>query len=261
MGSVRSMDRGSQLDGHASHVGGNHASRSAAHTADSRPRNRKAREFQSQNNLLAALREYQSIVRDFHGLADVASAEASAAELAKNKAVKTAEKEEASAVDQQAQMTSNLSAQMQAIEGARDSVDVMDIREQNCRPQEAGGHLSGLNRSESTWCCVERWENSWLRRMNQDNAQWTSKNYRAAVVYFDLAAAGSANPAWAHYQRARAYAMMPDRKKMFAELKVALAGGFHEASAIDAAEFQAFRGQPEFQALAAEWKRHRRRTK
>ena len=54
----------------------------------------RAREFQSQNNLLAALRAYQSIARDFHGLADVASAEASAAELAKNKAVKTAEKEE-----------------------------------------------------------------------------------------------------------------------------------------------------------------------
>jgi hypothetical protein len=47
---------------------------------------------------------------------------------------------------------------------------------------------------------------------------------------------------------------MPDRKKMLAELRVALAGGFHEVSAMDAAEFQAFRGQPEFQALAAEWK-------
>jgi hypothetical protein len=65
------------------------------------------------------------------------------------------------------------------------------------------------------------------------------KNYRAAVAYFDLAAAGSANPAWAHYQRARAYAMLADRKKMLAELKLSLAGGFHETSALEAAEFQA----------------------
>jgi len=80
------------------------------------------------------------------------------------------------------------------------------------------------------------------------------KNYRVALVYFDLAAAGSANPAWAHYQRARAYAMLADRKDLLAELKLSLAGGFHEASALEAAEFQAFQELAEFQALAAEWK-------
>jgi len=74
------------------------------------------------------------------------------------------------------------------------------------------------------------------------------------VVYFDLAAAGSANPAWAHYQRARAYAMLADKKNTLAELKLSLAGGFHEAASLEATEFQAFQGQPEFQALAAEWK-------
>ena len=57
------------------------------------------------------------------------------------------------------------------------------------------------------------------------------KNYRAAVIYFDLLAAGVAKPAWAHYQRARAYAMLADRKNMLAELKLSLAGGFHDASA------------------------------
>jgi predicted esterase len=215
----------------------------------------RARELQSQNNLLPALRKYQSITRNFHALADVASAEASAAELGKNKAVKTAEKEEASAVDQQAQMTSNLSAQIQAIEGAgaRNSVDVMDIKDRiadlkkRADTSPAPTDLKALVvRRALGELVVEAYE-SGQRTMD-------SKNYRAAVLYFDLAAAGSANPGWAHYQRARAYAMMPDRKKMLAELKVALAGGFHEISAMDAAEFQAFRGQPEFQALAAEWK-------
>ena len=66
--------------------------------------------------------------------------------------------------------------------------------------------------------------------------------------------AGSANPAWTHYQRARAYAMLADKKNTLAELKLSLADGFHEASALEAAEFKAFQGQPEFQALAAEWK-------
>jgi len=80
------------------------------------------------------------------------------------------------------------------------------------------------------------------------------KNYRAALVYFDLASAGSANPAWAHYQRARAYAMLSDRKNMLAELRLSAARGFHDTSALDAAEFQAFQQQPEFQTLVREWR-------
>ena len=79
------------------------------------------------------------------------------------------------------------------------------------------------------------------------------KNYRVALAYFDLAAAGSSNPAWAHYQRARAYAMLADRRNTLAELKVSLAGGFHEPSALEAPEFQSLHGQPEFQSLATEW--------
>ena len=69
-----------------------------------------------------------------------------------------------------------------------------------------------------------------------------SKDYRAALAYFDLAAAGSANPAFAHYQRARAYAMLGNRKGTLAELRLALAAGFHDESALSAGEFQVFSG-------------------
>ena len=120
MGSAGSMDRGAELDGHAGHVCGNLAARQSRIQQTLASEIASAREFQSQNNPLAALREYQSIVRDFRGLADVSVRRDSPAELAKNKAVKAAEKEEASALDQQTQMTSSLSAQMQAIEGDRE---------------------------------------------------------------------------------------------------------------------------------------------
>ena len=80
------------------------------------------------------------------------------------------------------------------------------------------------------------------------------KDYRAALAYFDLAAAGSANPAFAHYQRARAYAMLGNRKGTLAELRRALAAGFHDESALNAGEFQSFQELAEFQTLAAEWK-------
>jgi len=90
--------------------------------------------------------------------------------------------------------------------------------------------------------------------MNRDSAAWRRRTIAPPWSILIWAAAGSANPAWAHYQRARAYAMLADKKNTLAELKLSLAGGFHEASALDAAEFQAFQGQPEFQTLAAEWK-------
>jgi hypothetical protein len=216
-----------------------------------------AREFESQNNPLAALREYQSLVRDFRGLADVnalASAETSLAELARNKAVKAAEKAEASALDQQAQMTGSLSSQIQAIgAGDRDQVDVVDLK---ASIADLKKRADGYQNSKDLKALVVRRALGQLVVEAYESGQRNleEKNYRAAVAYFDLVAAGSANPAWAHYQRARAYAMLADRKKMLAELRFALANGFHDASALDTAEFQAFQTQPEFQALAAEWK-------
>jgi predicted esterase len=214
----------------------------------------KAHEFQSQNDLLAAFREYQSLVRDFRGLTDVSSAETSLAELAKNKAVKTAEKEEASALEQQARMTARLSAQMQALATSdRYKIDVADLR----------GSLADLRKRAADSRNSNQLKALVLRRalgqlvveaMESGQRSLEEENYSAAAVYFDLVAAGSANPAWAHYQRARAYAMLADRKNMLAELKLSLAGGFHENSALEAAEFQPFQGQAEFQALVAEWK-------
>ena len=81
------------------------------------------------------------------------------------------------------------------------------------------------------------------------------KNYSVALQYFELAAAGSANPARAHYERARIYAITSDKKSMLSELRKCLAAGVHDASALDREEFQQYRDQPEFKDIADEWKR------
>lgn len=223
----------------------------------------KAREFQSQNNLLAALRQFESLARDFKGLADVSSAESSVAELRNNKAVKAAEKEEASAVAQQAELTGKLAFQMQAIashdlhnndlhSNDGENVDVADIRSRLAELKKRAG---ALNSSDLKGLVVRRALGELVvEAYESGQACLDEKNYRAALVYFDLASAGSANPAWAHYQRARAYAMLSDRKNMLTELRLSAAGGFHDTSALEAAEFQAFQRQPEFQALASKWR-------
>ena len=213
----------------------------------------KARALQARNNLLAAVRQYQSLVRDFKGLTDVSSAEHSLAELGKDKAVRGEEKQEASALEQQARISDPLSAQMQAIGlGERDNVDLNalkhDLADLKKRVDDSRSHdLKALVARRALGGLVIEAYESGQHSMEE-------KNYRAALIYFDLAAAGSANPSWAHYQRARAYAMLSDKKGMLAELRLALDGGFHDASALSAGEFQFFQGLAEFQALATEWK-------
>ena len=87
-------------------------------------------------------------------------------------------------------------------------------------------------------------------------ASLDQKNYSVALQYFDLAAAGSSNPAWAYYQSARIYAITSDKKSMLSELKKCLTAGVHDASALDLDEFQRYRDVPEFKAVAEEWKRN-----
>src|SRR5262249_8771960 len=75
----------------------------------------RAGEMQTRGDLLASAREYSAVVRDFAELGDVSAARGALAELARDKAVKKAEKDEADAVAQQAYLTEEASGQMQSI--------------------------------------------------------------------------------------------------------------------------------------------------
>jgi hypothetical protein len=215
---------------------------------------KKATGFQSENNLLEALRQYQAVVRDFDGLADVSSPQKLLAELERNKALKAAEKQEAAAVDQQARLTSDLSAQIQAIaDGGLDNTNLVELKRGIADLKKQA--TDAPNSSDPKTLVVRRALGELVvQAYESGQGSMDQKNYRTALLYFDVASAGSENPAWAHYQRARAYAMLSNRKDMLAELRIALAGGFHEPAALEAPEFQAYREQPEFQAFAAQWK-------
>jgi predicted esterase len=209
---------------------------------------------ESDHRILDAYREYQFIARDFVGLADVAQASEAVARLKSSKALKSAEKEEESDVAEQANLSATPSAQILA--AASGDLSVPDLLELK---REVG---SLLNRAESfsdqnsrQALVARRTVGSLLVEAYEsgDNAL-ALKNYSAALACFDVAGAGSRNSAWAHYQRARVFARMSDRKGVFAELKLAGAQGFHDAAALDSADFQAFRAQPEYQKLIADWK-------
>ena len=210
----------------------------------------KARAFEAKNELLAAYREYASIVRNFSDLGDVRSAKVRVTELEKKKAVKVAEKQETSELEQQARIEQAPAAAMQKIPtGYLDATGFTDLRSNiaDLKRQAAGKDRRTLvTRRALSGLVVQAYE-SGQRSMEQ-------KNYRDALLYFELAATGSENPSLAHFQRARVYALTSDKKGVLAELRLCLAAGVHDAAAIDSDDFQAYRDQPEFEKLREDWK-------
>ena len=154
------------------------------------------------------------------------------AELAKNKEVRAEEKQEASALEQQARISDPFAEQMQAIaSGDSDNVDLNALKHDFADLKK---RADSMPKSDDVKALVVRRALGGLVIAAYEAGQHSmeDKNYRAALAYFDLAAAGSANPAFAHYQRARAYAMLGDRKGTLTELRLALAAGFHDGSAL-----------------------------
>jgi dienelactone hydrolase len=213
-----------------------------------------AREYQSKNNPLAAFRQYQFVVRDFANLADVSAAQSQLATLRKDKALKAAEKRESSDFDLQAHLTAAPSLQINAIAtGDLSPVDFMKLRQKFAELKKDAAR-SRASKNKDKLVLQRSLGQLVVQAYEYGQRSLEAGNHSAALLYFDLVAVGSANPAWAHYQRARAYAAMSEKKNMLAELKRSLAGGFHDVSALDAAEFKAYRTQPDFQALVDEWK-------
>jgi hypothetical protein len=214
----------------------------------------RARVFESTNDWPAAFREYQSAVRDFSGLADVGAAKAKLAELEKDKAVKAAEKQEAAEVEEQRRLVQKPSAQMQKLAtgelgpgGFSELLAV--ISELKSKSERAGSKNLVLRRALSELV---------VQAYDSGQTSLQKKDYDAALAYFHVAAAGSTKPGFAHFQRARTYALSSHQKEMLAELRLALSGGYHEPSALDGDEFQLYREEGDFQALADEWKKSAR---
>lgn len=214
----------------------------------------RAEQLQSRGELLAGFREYQSILRSFGGFSDIRAANRQVEELGKNKSLSKAEKAQGEAASRQAQLTGKASAQLEAIangeltdtafsEEGREAIS--DLSRQTKRSPTSDPNTLVVRRALSQ-LVVQAFE---LAQRSLEE-----KKYAPALQYFGLAGVGSKHPEWAHYHRARAYALMSDRKKMLAELRLAIAGGVDDASALEADEFQPYRAQPEFEALISQLK-------
>jgi hypothetical protein len=213
----------------------------------------RAESLASGDNSLEAAREYQSVVRDFSMLADVAQARERLAVLAKDKAYKSAEKDEASAVAEQAQITADISSQISAIAQGLDAVAFTELRRRMSDLKKKADSAASLNDHKAL---VARRTRQQLVAEAFESGQGSAdlKKYDEALQYFEIAAAGARHPEWSQYQRARVCALKGDKKGVIAALKLAVAAGFNDTSALDENEFQHYRQLPEFQVLVTEIK-------
>ena len=211
----------------------------------------QAQALESKNDPLAASRLLQSITRDFASMDDVSAAANHLAELQKSKALKAAEKEEASAIEQQFRLSAELSAKMQMIKTG----DLDLAGQANLRQNLESLKKDSSNKNDPKTLVMRRAYADLIAQANESGSQCMElKDFHAAVLYYGLIPDDSRYSGWSHYQRARAYAMMSDQKKVFAELKLAATAGYHEVASLEASEFQVYREKPEFQAVLAEWK-------
>jgi hypothetical protein len=212
----------------------------------------RAHLLESKQNWLDALHEYESVVRDFDGVLDVSTARSRVAELAKNKAVKAAEKQEMSDIASQGRLTAAPSAKLQEILNENVSPsELMELRDKfidlkNEAARSRQGQRSLVVNRALASLVVQAFECG-QRSLEQ-------KDFQRALTFFDLAAAGSPDPGWSHFHRSRAFAVAGDKKNMLSELKLCLAGEIHDRDALQMPEFEKYRLLPEFQALEAQWK-------
>ena len=80
-----------------------------------------------------------------------------------------------------------------------------------------------------------------------------SRNYRAAIVYFELASfAAPKASAEMHYNAAAAYCLDGDKKQSVRVLRQAVAEGFNDRARLEQdRDFDRLRSSPEFQAVLA----------
>ncbi|HET7206558.1 MAG TPA: hypothetical protein VFI95_08260 [Terriglobales bacterium] len=211
----------------------------------------RARGWEAKHELLSALREYQAIARNFAGLADTSAAKNRAAELSKEKEVARQAKQEHEDILEQDRLTSEASRQMEAV-GSQDldGAAFMQLRNQIASLKGDAAHAS---KDRERVVRKRAFDALVIQAVESEQRRMEVKDYRSALQYLELAAAGFDNLGWIHYQRARAFAGLTDRKQMFAELKQSLAAGFHVSAALEAPEFTPYHGDQEFQALASQW--------
>ena len=144
--------------------------------------------------------------------------------------------------------------QMQAIaSGDSDNVDLNALKHDFAdlkKRADSAGQSAEIGRLENAGGAAGAGRTG-DRAYESGSTAWKARDYRAALAYFDLAAAGSANPPL-RITRGRGPTRCWATERHAGRVRLALAAGFHDVSALSGGEFKSFQGL-EVSGAGAEW--------
>jgi len=211
----------------------------------------RAKQLSTDGDVLESVREYQSVIRDFSSLTDVAVAREQLASVTKDKAYKNAEKEETDEVLRQSQLTADISSRIAGIPDGLDVVAFGELRNQMADLKKKADASAKKNDRDSLVYRRTR-QQVVAEAFESGQTAFDLKKYDQALQDFEIAAAGARHPEYSQFQRARTYAIKGDKKNTIATLKLAILLGFDDAAALEGEEFNGLHGTAEFQALESQ---------
>ncbi|HET9697232.1 MAG TPA: hypothetical protein VFP40_10230 [Terriglobales bacterium] len=209
----------------------------------------KAQQLSDEQKPYEAWRLYRQIVADFSGLSDVSKAKQTADTLSKLKEVKEAEKREHADADLQANLTAEI---WQKISRLGDNP-----AEQQTNLRQLHNSLADLrrradNEKDAQHAVVKRALNQEVVHAFETGSHYLdSKDYRNALVLYDVIVSIAKQAPGAHLQKARAYAGLNDSKQALEELRLAVRDGLLDPASLDQPEFAFLRASPEFKSILA----------
>ncbi len=189
-----------------------------------------------------AWREYQSLARDFQGLADTADAARRAEELGRSREVRAWLKEQRALEQRQIDRQDELErySRQDEFSWLRDTVDA--LRKQAAAPAD----------SPDRRLARRVMAGAGITALEQARLEETQRNYGEAVRHMELAALLQPENPGAHYRLARVRALHGERGPALEALRAAVAAGFKDAARLEQdAAFVGLRRQPAYQEILA----------
>jgi dienelactone hydrolase len=213
----------------------------------------EAKSLQSGGDVLAAVRAWREIARDFRGFRDVKEMEELARKLAESEDYRKAKKNEKTMLeleDEVARKIGNLVAGINQepdnrtayFEQLQSAVNDVSREQKDAKPERKNAIARGV--ASAFAYAAETGQQAMLK-----------KDYVLAKLMFQAGEIIQPESAWASYLLATAYGYLNEKKQAIAELKKAMDKGMTNAKALEDGAFDGMRDEKEFKKIEARLKK------
>jgi dienelactone hydrolase len=213
----------------------------------------EAKSLQSGGDVLAAVRAWREIARDFRGFRDVKEMEELARKLAESEDYRKAKKNEKAMLELEEEVARKIGNLVAGInqepdnrtayfEQLQSAVNDVSREQKDAKPERKNAIARGV--ASAFAYAAETGQQAMLK-----------KDYVPAKLMFQAGEIIQPESAWASYLLATAYGYLNEKKQAIAELKKAMDKGMTNAKALEDGAFDGMRDEKEFKKIEARLKK------